>query len=194
MKALKKASSSGYKTTHQRPSPSLLANLSRFQRLLLITDGTVTELLEQYLEESIKVLKLHEKVEHDFNQLFPSHRGFVDNNYMPALTRKVLLQGQTTLTNWTYAESSILLNHLPQGFRTDLLTSQEPIGKLWAKYQTETYKVIFHSEKMLAGELSKYFNINPSEEVITRTYGVYSQQKLIMIITETFPDSFFSDQ
>lgn len=194
MKALERASVDGYYVAHQRPDKALLASLNRFQRLLLVTDGTVTELLEQYLEEPIKVEKLYEKVEHNYEALPKGHSEFVNATQLPVLKREVLLQGQTTLNNWTYAESTILLNHLPQGFRTDLLKSQQPIGKLWAKYHTETYKIILHSEKSAAGDLAKHFDISPDADIVTRIYGVYSNQKLIMVITESFPDSFFCDQ
>ena len=194
MKAVKMSSLSSKEITHQRPDKALLAGLSRFQRLLLITDGTVTELLEQYLNESINVLKLYEKIETDIHALPACHEAFISTDQMPVLKRYVLLQGQTTLCNWTYAESTILLNHLPQGFRTDLLSSQQPIGKLWAKYRTETYKVMLQSQKIEAGELAQHFGIQTNDEMITRTYGVYSNQKLIMVITETFPDCFFGDQ
>jgi len=178
----------------QPPSESLLRDLSNFQRLLLITDGTVTELLEQYLQESIKVYKLYEKIEHNYTQLHSNHEAFINSDQMPILKREVLLQGQTSAKNWVYAESSILLNHLPQNFRTDLLTSQQPIGKLWAKYRTETYKALFCSQKKSANHLAKHFNISIKDIVILRTYGVYSNQRLTMVITEIFPEKFFGDQ
>jgi len=179
----------------KRPNKKFLKNLTSFQRLLLITDGTVTELLEQYLEESITVHKLYEKIEQDFDQLPQTHEEFVSINQMPILKRKVLLQGQTSHKNWVYAESSILLNHLPTDFCNDLLTSQQPIGKLWAKYKTETYKAMLYAEKKPADQqLAGYFNIPVMADTISRTYGVYSKQKLTMVITEVFPNQFFGDQ
>jgi chorismate-pyruvate lyase len=178
----------------KRPSKEFLKNLTCFQRLLLVTDGTVTELLEQYLEESIKVHKLYEKREQNFEQLPHTHAAFINFNQMPTLTRKVLLQGQCSQKNWVYAESSILLNHLPSDFCSDLLNSQQPIGKLWAKYRTETYKAMLCAEKKPAGQqLAKYFNIHATDATISRTYGVYSKQKLTMVISEVFPNQFFSD-
>ena len=177
----------------QRPEAALLAELSCFQRLLLVTDGTVTEMLEQYLQESIQVHKLAEKVETDFDQLPAGHELFVSTQDMPVLKRQVLLQGKTTQQSWLHAESSVLLDHLPQGFRSDLLHSRQPIGRLWEKYKTETYKVMLKSGKFLAGELAAHFGIQASDALITRTYGVYSNQKLIMVITENFPASYFKD-
>lgn len=78
----------------QRPEAALLAELSCFQRLLLVTDGTVTEMLEQYLQESIQVHKLAEKVETDVDQLPAGHELFVSAQDMPVLKRQVLLRGK----------------------------------------------------------------------------------------------------
>lgn len=195
MAALKISNFNNKNIINKRPNKEFLKNLTSFQRLLLITDGTVTELLEQYLEESIKVNKLYEKIEHDFDQLPQIHEEFVHFDQMPILKRKVLLQGQTSHKNWVYAESSILLNNLSPDFCNDLLTSQQPIGKLWEKYRTETYKGMLCSEKTPANQqIAEYFNIPIMADTISRTYGVYSKQKLTMVITEVFPNQFFGDQ
>ncbi len=175
------------------PNKEILKYLSRFQRLLLVTDGTVTEMLEQHLEEKIKVLKLYEKIEDHVGQVIPNHRSFLDHNNVPVLKREVLLQGQSTLNNWVYAESTILLNHLNQGFRTDLLASREPIGRLWEKYRIETFKSILDFAQRQAGALAEHFGIRPQDHIISRTYSVYSGGKLIMLISETFPVSFFQN-
>lgn len=193
MNPLKTVDISTQHKSPQRPEAALLAELSCFQRLLLVTDGTVTEMLEQYLQESIQVHKLAEKVETDVDQLPAGHELFVSPQDMPVLKRQVLLQGKTTQQFWLHAESSVLLDHLPQGFRSDLLHSRQPIGRLWEKYKTETYKVMLKSGKLVAGKLASHFGIQASDALITRTYGVYSNQKLIMVITENFPASYFKD-
>jgi chorismate-pyruvate lyase len=163
---------------------SLLLGLSHFQKVLLVTDGTVTELLEQYLDERIKVLKLYEQVEEPITM----------NDYgMPILRRKILLQGQHSLHNWLYAESVILLNNLSEEFRIDLLNSREPIGKLWSKYRLETYKERLIIEREQMNMLAIYFDLHAEEEMMSRTYNVYSNHKLIMVITEKFPCCFFTD-
>ena len=176
------------------PAKHVLTGLSRFQRMFLVADGTVTEMLEQYLAEKIKVLKLYERIESDERQINPQHRAFLGQvDVGPVLEREVLLQGQQTLHHWIHAESTIMLNHLEQGFRTDLLVSREPIGRLWEKYQVETFKSMLDFEKRPAGNLAEHFGISPTETLISRTYDVYSGGKPIMIITESFPDSFFRD-
>lgn len=178
-------------TQRRMPNKQMPVGLERFQRMLLVTDGTVTEMLEQYLEEKIKVSKLHEKIEPDLQGVFPHHQLWLTQSNLPVMQREVLLQGQSSLSNWVHAESTIVLNHLAQGFRTDLLHSREPIGCLWEKYQVETFKSILDFEQREAGDLAAHFQIAPQDHVISRTYSVQSGGALIMIITETFPASFF---
>lgn len=180
-------------TQRRMPDKQMLTGLSRFQRFLLVTDGTVTEMLEQYLEEKIKVRKLYEKIEHDFQRVFPHHQAYLGHSNVPVMQREVLLQGQSSLTNWVHAESTIVLSHLIQDFRTDLLDSREPIGCLWEKYQIETFKSILDFEQCAVGPLAEHFRVSPQAPVISRTYNVHSGGKLIMIITETFPAGFFQD-
>lgn len=175
------------------PDKNFLADLSRFQRLLLITDGTVTDMLEQYLQEKIQLRKLHEAT---IEQVSPAHlhaRYLADMSDTPMLERKVLLHGERSQTNWVYAESVILLEHLPAAFRNDLLHQQEPIGRLWEKYRIETFKQIVHFNRHAAGELADYFAVSKDTQVIARTYTVYTGGLLIMLITEVFPTTFFCD-
>ena len=151
----------------------------------------MTELLEQYLDEPIKVVKLHETIEQDFNQLSTFHQQFISAEENNFLKRKTLLQGQKTLNNWLYAESVVIINNLEANFRTDLLDSHEPIGKLWSKYRCETYKVIVAAGEEQAGALAVHFDISADAKMIARTYTVFSNNKIIMIITEKFPHQFF---
>ena len=169
-----------------------LPHLSRFQKILLITDGTVTKLLEHYLDEPIIVHKLNEKIQQGIST-FP-HNDTLDIDIpTDVLQREIFLQGQLTGKNWIYADSTIFIHHLSADFRKDLLESNQPIGKLWIKYRLETYKNILSIEEKNAEELAPYFGIEAHHRIITRTYSVYSNQKIIMIITEKFPLLFFQD-
>lgn len=176
-----------------QPNKDLLIGLNRFQRILMVTDGTVTELLEQYSSESIKVRKLHEAVETQFNQLLPDHKQYFIESDLPILKRVTLLEGQQSKKSWLYAQSSILLDNLNTEFRSDLLASREPIGRLWEKYRYETFKTILRFENHPAGELGDYFDLPADSTMISRTYSVFSANKPIMIITEMFPDALFLD-
>jgi chorismate-pyruvate lyase len=164
------------------------AQLSQFQRVLLITDGTLTEILEAYLFEKIEVIKLAE-------HLTPS----VGNNSFleiligqELLTRKILLQGKKSKQNWVYAESIIVPERLEKKFIERLITSHTPIGKLWLEYKIEVFKEMMSLSRESAGDLSRYFQITPQDFLLSRTYRVFSNRQPIMMITEKFPETYFT--
>ncbi len=167
-----------------------LASFSYFQRLLLLTDGTVTDLLELHTNEHIQVNKIKEQLCYKPQEL-QLHASLLKNQPLPILERSILLQGQSTKQHWLYAESSVLINHLPEAFRYDLMHSKEPIGKLWLKYRLETFKSIHSYTLQPAGKIGRYFGLNKESPFITRTYHVFSNQKLIMLISEQFPTTSF---
>jgi len=172
----------------------LMAQLSQFQKVLLITNGSITELLEHYTDETIKLEKLSEENITTFDGIPNDHRALVGDDSSAILIRRVILQGKSTLNNYLYAESSILLGNLPDDFREDLLGSKLPIGKLWAKYRFETYKTDFSMKQEIADEyLAKHLKLKLHDDVLSRTYSIYSRGKKTMVITEKFSTKSFVD-
>lgn len=170
--------------TRNHISPSAL---STFQRILLTTDGTVTDILESYLFEQIRVIKLSEKLV-SLDRELPS----MDlKEGTEVIVRKVLLQGKISRKNAIYAESIVVPGNMEEKFRRALLETKVPIGKIWFEQKVETFKEILDSKKELAGDLANYFNIEPSDEMLYRTYRVVTSGKPVMTITEKFPESYF---
>ncbi|MEM9508581.1 MAG: chorismate pyruvate-lyase family protein [Cyanobacteria bacterium P01_E01_bin.35] len=161
--------------------------LSTFQRILLTTDGTVTDILESYLFEQIRVIKLSEKLV-SLDRELPSMNL---KSGTEVILRKVLLQGKISRKNAIYAESIVIPDNMEEKFRRALLETKVPIGKIWFEQKVETFKEILDSKKELAGELANYFDIEPSDEMLSRTYRVVTNNKPVMTITEKFPESYF---
>jgi chorismate-pyruvate lyase len=168
--------------SHIEPS-----KLSPFQRILLTTDGTLTEILEAYLFEPIHIVKLAGEI-------------IVTNKDLPLLglktgsemiERKVLLQGKISRKNFIYAESILVTKRLEPKFRDELLKFQIPMGRLWLEHKIETFKEIIDSSQELAEDLSNYFKIQREDRMLSRTYRVFSNHQPIMMITEKFPESYF---
>jgi chorismate-pyruvate lyase/acyl carrier protein len=163
--------------------------LSAFQRILLTTDGTLTEILEAFAGESIRVVKLFQET------------GVLDQAIsaleLPwgaaVLRRRILLQGRLSLVNFIYAESVIALDRLDDGVRHGLLQSQKPIGLLILERRIETFKEILDCGREPAGSLAEYFAITPDAAILSRTYRMITNGHPIMLITEMFPESFFRD-
>jgi chorismate-pyruvate lyase len=161
--------------------------LSTFQRILLTTDGTVTDMLEAYLCEQIQLLKLSEELVNTTHYI--QHMELPEGS--EAIERKILLRGRISRKNYLYAESIVVLDRLEDSFRNELVNTKTPIGKLWLEKRVETFKEIIDSGKHPSGELSQYFNIEPEENIFFRTYCVLSNKKYTMMITEKFPESYF---
>ncbi len=160
------------------------SDISAFQQVLLTANGTVTAMLEAHFSEQIQIIKLSEertKKELDLPNIKL-------NKEEEIIRRKVLLQGKISGRNYIYADSFLLINNLEERFRDQLLKTDKPIGKLWSEYKVETFKEIIYLGQHPANELSDYFCIEPEENLFSRTYSVYSQGKINMIITEKFPE------
>jgi len=169
--------------------PVDLHNLSMIQKMLMITDGTLTELLEAYWNEQIYIAKLSEEVIHDAKNIQSLDVKQGEN----VLERKILLQGTVSKRNWLYAESLIMPGRLETQFREDLTESRIPIGKLWKKYRTETFKEMMNYFREPADCLADYFaEINAEDTLLCRTYRIFTKGKPVMTITEKFPEKYYS--
>jgi chorismate-pyruvate lyase len=163
--------------------------LSRFQRILLTTDGTLTEILAAYLCEQIILVKLSEQMHKLNRDLSP----LAINAGIDVIDRRILLQGKISRRNFIYAESFLVPDRLEEKFKQELLVSQTPLGRLWVEHKLETFKEIIDTAKEPAGALSSHFGISPEEALLSRTYRVFSNREPIMMITEKFPECFFQD-
>jgi chorismate-pyruvate lyase len=163
------------------------SSLSTFQRILLTTDGTVTHMLEAYLFEQIQVVKLSEQLI-SVSQDIPQMELTKGTN---VIIRKIFLRGRISRRNFIYAESIVAPERLDESFRKELLETKTPIGKIWLEQRVETFKEIVDSGKEPANGLADDFNIDPQENMLFRTYCVFTNRKPTMMITEKFPESYF---
>jgi chorismate-pyruvate lyase len=162
--------------------------LSTFQRILLTTDGTVTDMLEAYLSEPIQLVKLSEA-------LIPIPQDIAVMRLKKGtevIDREILLRGRISRKNFIYAESIVVIERLDKDFRNELLNTKTPMGKLWLEHRVESFKEIVDSGTEPANEkLAHYFRIEPNTNLLFRTYCVFSNRLATMMITEKFPESFF---
>jgi chorismate-pyruvate lyase len=163
------------------------SNLSPFQKILLIADGTLTNLLEAFLNEPIGVVKLSEKIVSITADILPLEIKVGTE----VMERQILLQGKTSQRSWLYADSIIVLERVEEKFREKLIKSHTPIGKLWREHKTETFKEIVTYVQEPARHMADYFDIKREDKLLSRTYRVFSNRQPVMMITEKFPDSHF---
>lgn len=163
-----------------------LESIDVLQRVLLITDGTLTEILEAWRLERIVLIKLaHEALRGPArDELLQVKEGD------QVLERRILLCGEKTRINYVYAESLIAVDRLGAKFSHDLLHSDIPLGQLWLNHRLETLKELVTIRRQPAGKLSEYFKISPGAPVFVRTYRVFSGAVPVMLITEHFPNTY----
>jgi chorismate-pyruvate lyase len=164
------------------------SSLNILQRILLISDGTLTDTLEAAFLEPIAVRKIHLTVAASPAPV--PDLGIAAGEAL--MQRKILLHGETSGRNYIYAESLLVLDRLPQGFRTDLAETNIPVGRLWSKYKLETRKELLGVWRGPCNELAEYFRGNEQTDLLARRYRLISGGCPLMLITERIPTAFDS--
>jgi chorismate-pyruvate lyase len=164
-----------------------LVSIGLLQRILLVTDGTLTDILQVAFLEPIGVLKLAMDVGKTFMPVEPLELQSGELR----MKRSVLLYGQNTRNNYVYAESTVALDRLPKGFSQELVDSSKPIGRLWSEYGIETRKEFLNVSKCAPPELAKHFNSSAASELfLKRSYRLVTSGHPVIVITEYFPDTY----
>jgi chorismate-pyruvate lyase len=157
-------------------------SLEPLQRVLLITDGTLTEILEAMFLERIRLIKV-------FQQSISAAAAparLAPDPKETLLERKIILQGIKSNRNYVYAESVIAIERFDPLFRDALLNSDIPLGRLWVEHKLETYKELLDVRCQRANDLCQYFKCEASTLLLVRTYCVFSAAKPVMIISKHF--------
>jgi chorismate-pyruvate lyase len=165
-------------------SPIDPSKLTSFQRILLTTDGMVTEMLEANFWERMVVERL-------FQEDYPLESELPDLECKPGehiLDRRIVLRGRMSHLARLYAESFIVPDRLPEFIRDGLINSAKPIGHLILENRLETFREILGCVREEAGEIAAHFRIEPTDYLIARRYRVIAHGHPIMLITEKFPE------
>ncbi len=158
-------------------------SLTQLQRILIVTDGTLTEILEAAFLERIRLVKISQETV----STTTSDAHLVPVRGEVFLERKILLQGTKSNKNYVYAESVIAINRLPPRFDEELVRSDTPLGQLWLEHRLETFKELIGARYERAGERSKHFSCDASAMLLARAYRVSSAAVPVMVISEYFP-------
>jgi chorismate-pyruvate lyase len=160
-----------------------LGSLNTLHRILLTTDGTLTEILEAYFLEQLQLIKLSEEF---FTQQSPLPQLDLSGGES-GIVRRILLQGERTKRNYIFAESVVVLDRLDPHIRHKLMHTQVTIGRIWIESRLETFKEFIRARYEPAKELSEMFKISAHDTLISRTYRVIVKGRPVMMITEKFP-------
>jgi chorismate-pyruvate lyase len=163
--------------------------LSAFQRILLTTDGTVTDILEAFSGESIRVIKLFQETRRLDHAVAALELPWGE----PVLRRSILLQGRMSLVNFIHAESVIALDRLSERVRGGLLQTSKGIGQLFLENRIESFRAILDCGTERAGPLAGHFSIDEDASLLYRTYNIISNGQPVIVITEKFPEAYFRE-
>jgi beta-ribofuranosylaminobenzene 5'-phosphate synthase len=159
--------------------------LPAFQTVLLLTDGSVTTLLEAISGSDVCVKTISQNV-------MPASRpvaALLDiGPGDPVNHRIVELVNCTTGEILIYAVSHTPLERLEPGFKEDLMRADIPIGKILKKHHIESRREI--SDIRLVSpdpDLRRRFGAGPETPFLSRTYHIIRNDLPFMAIEELFP-------
>jgi chorismate-pyruvate lyase len=159
-------------------------NLSLFQKILLATDGTVTDLIALYTGEQIRVKKIEQTIR---EQTAPP--SLQCDGLTRLLVRKILLSGASQ--NYLYADSIFVFERFSTSIQDQLLNTDRPIGLMWKEEKLETYREIVEQKVEPCAEAAGHFGLPASEPFVSRTYLIHHAGKPLGAITEKWPVSLF---
>jgi beta-ribofuranosylaminobenzene 5'-phosphate synthase len=162
--------------------------LSKAQRLLLMTDGSVTTLLEVLTGKPVLVqTMLQQVVKADTERAATLDVEEGDNvNY-----RVVVLKNDDSDKPLIYAESYTPVARLQQGLRHDLMKADIPIGRIMTERKIESRREIRDIEIVSNEELCELFGVPDTVLFLSRTYDIIRHDMVLMHIKETFPCTSF---
>lgn len=126
-----------------------ISTLSLLHRILVTTDGTLTDMLAAAFLEPIQLVKLAVTIERSAERV----RSLDVVAGSTVMHRRIVLRGERSHMNYVYAETQIAADRLAPGFRDDLLAGNTPLGQLWLKHRLETWKERPRVRRRSAGEL-----------------------------------------
>ncbi|MFA6225450.1 MAG: beta-ribofuranosylaminobenzene 5'-phosphate synthase [Methanoregula sp.] len=169
-----------------------VGRLSRVQKILLGTDGSVTQLLESITGNPVTVKTL-------VQEIVPADAptaGRVDVSIGDPVNHRIV-ELRDTVTNdvLIYAISETPLERLSPSFRHDLMMADIPIGKIIKHHHIEARREILSASVTAATtETGRTFSLCPKEPVLKRQYQIIHQDKPLIFIEEQFPYNQFLDE
>jgi beta-ribofuranosylaminobenzene 5'-phosphate synthase len=163
--------------------------LSKWQRLLLMTDGSVTTLLEVLTGKPVVVKTLLQQVVRaDTERAAALDVEEGDNiNY-----RVVVLKNDDDNRPLIYAASYTPIARVQKEFRHDLMKADIPIGRILTQRRIESRREIRKVDSTSNDELSDLFGVAHDVPLLSRTYDIISHGMVLIRITETFPSTSFA--
>lgn len=167
------------------PNRELDVDLDLFERILLATDGTVTDLVALYAGEPIRVKKLGQSIR---SGDAPAELGC--DAPAQLLERRILLSGAQR--DYLYAESLFVVERLSPATRAGLLESDRPIGLLWKEEKLETFREVVRQSVAPGAAIAAHFGRAADAPFVWRSYLIHHHGLPLGRITEAWPQGSFA--
>jgi len=157
--------------------PVAIDTLPPFLRALLVTDGTVTKIIEAYFWEPVTVDTLRQEFISAEAEI-PWIAVVTDDRVM---VRRARLRGADSGKHYAHAFSVIRTELIPAHFRQRLIDREIGIGALIRDSGLESYREVMEVgvEPAAAGD--------EKSAGVSRTYRIIIAGQPVILITETFP-------
>jgi len=169
-----------------------VGRLSSVHKILLSTDGSVTQMLESVTGSPVTITtRVQEIIKADAvtAERLNIAQGESVNH------RIVELKETGTGNVLIYAISDTPLARLPPSFREDLMKADIPIGKIIRHHRIEARREILNARVDFAGdEASRTFSICRNEPLLCRQYRIIHNNEPLIFIEEQFPYNRFLDE
>jgi len=169
-----------------------VGHLSPFQKFLLGTDGSVTQLLEAVTGHPVSITTLVQEV-------IPADAAVADRLSIrigeSVNHRVVELKDAETGTVLIYAVSETPLSRLSPEFKEDLMKADIPIGKIISRHKIEARREIITARVTSSDDTtSPLFSVCKNEPLLSRDYRIIHKGEPLIFITEQFPYNRFLDE
>jgi beta-ribofuranosylaminobenzene 5'-phosphate synthase len=169
-----------------------VGRLSPVQKILLGTEGSVTQLLEGITGSPVSITtRIQEIVPAD-----PGMAEHLDVRPGDEVNHRVVeIRNARTREVLIYATSYTPLSRLSPEFRDDLMKADIPIGKIIHEHRIESRREILHARVTPPGpEATEAFRMFRNEPLLSREYRIIHQGKPLIRIEEQFPYHHFLDE
>jgi beta-ribofuranosylaminobenzene 5'-phosphate synthase len=169
-----------------------LGKLSRVQKILLGTDGSVTRILEVITGGKVRITTLSQEVVGAGSEVADLLGVKIGD---PVNHRVVKIEDDRGGRPLIYAVSDTPLGRLSPEFREDLMQADIPIGRILASHRIEARREIQDAGIVPASpEHTRIFGIFRNEPVLSRRYQIIHRGEPLISITEQFPYHAFLEE
>ncbi|NLV26042.1 MAG: DUF98 domain-containing protein [Methanomicrobiales archaeon] len=166
--------------------------LSNIERALLITDGSVTRLLEVFSNAPVGVRTICQKI----IPASPDIAARLDiSPDEPVNYREVDLYNKNNLNTLIHAISYAPISHLPENALVRLMNEDEPIGYIMRDEMMESRREIISLERLPSQQPGAGKpGISRVSSSISKSYRIIHNNRPIFLINEIIPENLFSER